>query len=47
MNFIWYCLVALMIAGYVILDGYDIGAGIVHLFVAKGEDERRMILRSI
>jgi cytochrome d ubiquinol oxidase subunit II len=47
MNFIWYCLVALMIAGYVILDGYDIGAGIVHLFVAKGEDERRMVLRSI
>jgi cytochrome d ubiquinol oxidase subunit II len=47
MNFIWYCLVALMIAAYVILDGYDIGAGIVHLFVANGEDERRMVLRSI
>jgi cytochrome bd ubiquinol oxidase subunit II len=47
MIFIWYCLVALMIAGYVILDGYDLGAGIVHLFVAKGEDERKMVLRSI
>jgi cytochrome d ubiquinol oxidase subunit II len=47
MSFIWYCLVALMIAGYVILDGYDIGAGIVHLFVARGEDERRMVLRTI
>jgi len=47
MNFTWYCLVALMIAGYVILDGYDLGAGIVHLFVARGEDERRMVLRSI
>ncbi len=47
MNFTWYCLVAFMIAGYVILDGYDLGAGIVHLFVARGEDERRMVLRSI
>ena len=47
MDFTWYCLVALMIAAYVILDGYDLGAGIVHLFVAKGEDERRMVLRSI
>lgn len=46
-SFIWYCLVALMIAGYVILDGYDLGAGIVHLFVARGEEERRMVLRSI
>jgi cytochrome d ubiquinol oxidase subunit II len=47
MNFIWYCLVALMITGYVVLDGYDLGAGIVHLFVAKGEQERRAVLRSI
>src|SRR5436190_2697341 len=47
MNFTWYCLVAFMIAGYVILDGYDLGAGIVHLFVARGEDERKMVLRSI
>jgi cytochrome d ubiquinol oxidase subunit II len=47
MIFVWYCLVALMIAGYVILDGYDLGAGIVHLFVARGDDERKMVLRSI
>src|SRR3989440_6189084 len=47
MSFVWYCLVALRIAGYVILDGYDIGAGIVHLFVAKGDEERRTVLRSI
>src|SRR5437588_7629150 len=47
MNLIWYWLVALMVAGYVILDGYDIGAGIVHLFVANNEDERRMVLRSV
>jgi len=36
-----------MLAGYVILDGFDIGAGIIHLLVAKNDTERRMVLASI
>jgi cytochrome bd ubiquinol oxidase subunit II len=44
---IWFCLVALMIATYVVLDGYDLGAGIIHLFVAHSDDERRQVLQSI
>jgi len=36
-----------MLAGYVILDGFDIGAGIIHLFVAKNDAERRAVLASI
>ena len=44
---LWFCLVAVMLAGYVILDGFDIGAGIVHLFVAKDDAERRAVLASI
>ena len=47
METIWYCLVAVMIAVYVVLDGFDMGAGIVHLFVARTEDERRAVLGSI
>src|ERR1700756_2236112 len=47
METIWFCLVAGMIAAYVMLDGFDIGAGILHLFVARDDAERRMILRSI
>src|ERR1039458_9816142 len=43
----WFCLVAVMIAGYVVLDGFDLGAGIVHLFVAHTDSERRQVLRSI
>ena len=31
----WFCLVAIMLAIYVALDGYDIGAGIVHLLLAR------------
>jgi cytochrome bd ubiquinol oxidase subunit II len=44
---LWFCLVALMVATYVVLDGYDLGAGIVHLFVARSDDERRLVLKSI
>ena len=44
---IWFCLVAVMIAIYVVLDGFDLGAGIVHLLVARDERERALVLRSI
>src|SRR5437868_11395669 len=47
MEAIWFCLVALMLAGYVVLDGYDIGAGIIHLLVARSDLERKQILESI
>ena len=30
-----------MMAVYVVLDGFDLGAGIVHLFVARTDAERR------
>jgi cytochrome d ubiquinol oxidase subunit II len=36
-----------MIAAYVVLDGFDLGAGIVHLFVARTDGERRAVLASI
>lgn len=44
---LWFCIVAVMLATYVILDGFDIGTGAIHLFAAKTDDERRMVLRSI
>ena len=44
---VWFCLVALMIAVYVLLDGFDLGAGILHLFVARSDSERREVLASI
>ena len=44
---LWFCLVTVMLAGYVILDGFDIGAGVIHLFVAKNDAERRAVLASI
>ncbi len=47
METLWFCLVAVMIAAYVVLDGFDLGAGIVYLLVARSDAERKNVLRSI
>ena len=47
METLWFCLVALMIAAYVVFDGFDLGAGIVQGWVARTPDERRTVLRTI
>jgi cytochrome bd ubiquinol oxidase subunit II len=43
----WYLLVAIMITGYVVLDGFDLGAGILHLFIARTDQERQTMIRTI
>jgi cytochrome bd ubiquinol oxidase subunit II len=43
---IWFVLVGVLIAGYAVLDGFDLGVGILHLFV-QGDDERRLSINSI
>ena len=47
MLFIWFWLVAIMITAYVVLDGFDLGAGVIHLLVAKTDQERRTVIRTI
>src|ERR1700689_2348273 len=44
---IWFCIVAVMVAAYVVLDGFDLGAGVLHLFVARNDEERRKVIRAI
>ncbi len=44
---VWFVLVAFMLVAYVVLDGFDLGAGAAHLFIARTDDERRTVLRSI
>lgn len=43
----WYAIVALMLTLYVVLDGFDLGAGALHLFVARADDERRAVIAAI
>jgi len=47
METVWFILVALMLTAYVVLDGFDLGAGIINLLVARTHDERRLVLRAI
>jgi len=42
----WFVLVGVLIIGYAILDGFDLGVGILHLF-ARDEQERRIHLNAI
>jgi len=44
---IWFCVLALMLTAYAVLDGFDFGAGIVHLFVARTDAERQRVLGAI
>jgi len=47
LNIVWYILFVVIISGYLILDGFDLGVGILHLFMAKNDEERRITLNSI
>jgi cytochrome d ubiquinol oxidase subunit II len=47
MGFIWFWLVAVMMVAYVVLDGFDLGVGVLHLFLMRNEKERRSSLASI
>ena len=47
METLWFVFVALMIAMYVLLDGFDLGAGAIHLVAARDDRERRKIIRAI
>jgi len=46
LNTLWFALLGVLLTGYAILDGFDLGVGILHL-VARKDDERRVMLNSI
>jgi cytochrome d ubiquinol oxidase subunit II len=46
MNVFWFILLGVLLAGYAILDGFDLGVAIVHL-AAKKDEERRILMNSI
>ena len=46
LNTIWFLLIGALLSGYAILDGFDLGVGMLHLFV-KEDKERRTMINSI
>lgn len=47
LTFTWFVLLGVLLVGYSILDGFDLGVGILHPFVAKNDQERRLVMNSI
>jgi cytochrome bd ubiquinol oxidase subunit II len=47
MGTLWFCLAALVLTVYVVLDGFDLGAGIIHYWVARTDAERRLVIRTV
>ncbi len=46
LNTIWFILIGVLLTGYAILDGFDLGVGALHLLV-KGDKNRRIMINSI
>ena len=44
---IWFLLLGVLLTGYAILDGFDLGVGMMHPFAARNDSERRIVLNSI
>jgi cytochrome d ubiquinol oxidase subunit II len=46
LNILWFILLGCLLTGYAVLDGFDLGVGILHLAV-KNDNERRILMNSI
>jgi cytochrome d ubiquinol oxidase subunit II len=46
LNIFWFVLMGVLLTGYAILDGFDLGVGILHIFV-KNDQDRRIMMNSI
>src|SRR5918911_3054381 len=44
---LWFVLVAGMLILYVVLDGFDLGAGAIHPWVTRTNDERKLVYHAI
>jgi cytochrome d ubiquinol oxidase subunit II len=47
LQIIWYLLIGVLLTGYAILDGFDLGVGVLAPFLAKDDKERRLLLHAI
>ena len=47
LGILWFFLIFVLIAGYFILDGFDLGVGVLYPFIAKDEEEQAIVRRAI
>ena len=46
-NTIWFIVLTFMLAGYAVLDGFDLGVGALHMFVGRTREEREIPINTI
>lgn len=47
LSVLWFFLIFVLIAGYFVLDGFDLGIGVLSPFIAKNDEERAILRRAI
>ncbi len=47
LNIVWFILITVLFIGFFFLEGFDYGVGILLPFIAKKDDEKRVIINSI
>ena len=47
LNITWFILYVVIISGYAMLDGFDLGVGILSPFIARTDHDKRLLLNSI
>ena len=47
LSVLWFFLIFVLIAGYFVLDGFDLGIGVLSPFIAKNDEERAVLRRAI
>lgn len=47
LKIIWWLFVGVILIGFAVMDGFDLGIGTLHPFVAKTDEQRRVLLNAI
>jgi cytochrome d ubiquinol oxidase subunit II len=47
LKFIWWLLLGVLLAGFAIMDGFDLGVGMLLPFIAKSDTERRVVINAV
>jgi cytochrome d ubiquinol oxidase subunit II len=47
LRLIWWLLIGVLLIGFAVTDGFDMGAGILSLIVGKNDTERRVVINSM
>ena len=47
LRLIWWVILLFLVSGFAVMDGFDLGIGMLLPFLGKTDDERRVMLNAI